>query len=83
MTEDEAKTKWCPLNRTRVFVNSEEPFKAPVGAKCIGSACMMWREHVVIDADRKGADSPDGTGWKWSGVAWAHTSGHCGLAGKP
>jgi hypothetical protein len=30
MTEDEAKTKWCPQAEHRDW-------------KCIGSACMAWR----------------------------------------
>lgn len=48
MTEDEAKTKWCPVANTRFI---------PAGAgatasdRCIGSACMAWREtHMVTDA---------------------------------
>ena len=35
MTEDEAKTKWCPMTLGRTPPNPEA---------CGGSACMAWRE---------------------------------------
>lgn len=45
MTEDEAKTKWCPMVRaesaTRHLVDGS------VEANCIGSACMMWRTPAI------------------------------------
>ena len=74
MTEEEAKTKWCPFARIPdgepvVAVNRPEPYgDVP---KCLGSFCMMWRWQD----DPTGAQPPDGpepnmTGW-------------CGLAGKP
>jgi hypothetical protein len=53
MTEDEAKTKWCPMVR---FVPSTEDHRAITNrvdvlvpddsksiALCIGSACMAWQ----------------------------------------
>jgi hypothetical protein len=46
MTEDEAKTKWCPYVR---FVDCEDrlydnrPSSMQNGAKCLGSGCMAWR----------------------------------------
>lgn len=39
MTEDEAKTKWCPFARV---VDSARGTDGE-GARCIGSACMAWR----------------------------------------
>lgn len=51
MTEEEAKTKWCPF--TRVVVNAENysngnrfenGHRYNEQALCIGSACMAWRE---------------------------------------
>jgi hypothetical protein len=56
MTEEEAKTKWCPLVRFyEVEPNSGRPIiinRASDGAigkesACIGSACMMWRWKTV------------------------------------
>lgn len=41
LTEEEAKTKWCPYSNTH-------PSQA--GAQCIGSSCMAWRKHD--DGDR-------------------------------
>jgi hypothetical protein len=58
MTEDEAKTKWCPMSRLAgaesdntvshsqaVFNRLQMPnasISLPSGVLCIGSACMMW-----------------------------------------
>jgi hypothetical protein len=73
MTEDEAKQKLCPMARNEVL-DSNDNFHALTnrGAKCIGSACMMWRkekleytEEPIPEADFR---SPPG---------------YCGLAGKP
>ena len=81
MTEEEAKTKWCPLlgiASAAFHANREARSDAP--KKCIGSGCMMWRENqsmqdVVLGNPAGGRKSiikqmaPDGTGY-------------CGLAGK-
>lgn len=40
MTEQEAKTKWCPMVRIDAIVVGDEIHRR--GA-CIGSGCMMWR----------------------------------------
>lgn len=81
MTEDEAKTRWCPfarvtdphrtLNKAWNRVDSRSgaaPFLSPPPALCIGSACMAWRR------DLDGADDTK--------VGWG-TNGYCGLAGRP
>lgn len=57
MNEAEAKTKICPI----LFA----PFPTAIGAKdprspqgkCIGSACLMWRWHLQVEAQR---DNPPG-----------------------
>lgn len=42
MTEEEAKSKWCPMIRyERDLVNRSSPH--PQNMNCIGSDCMMWR----------------------------------------
>ncbi len=78
MTEDEARTKRCPI-----FVNAS--LQAIVGlgkeavpsfnraCNCLGSDCMMWRARQTVE---DGPDNPDI-------VAANPTSGWCGLAGKP
>lgn len=69
MTEELARTKWCPMMRSS---NSGQPVGVTVNnlqeayfsINCIASACMMWR-----------ADDPTYTGYSSS-------TGYCGLAGK-
>ena len=82
MTEQEAKTKWCPFARvSAVFRYSHEENRtnefavaynrsatdSPVTARCIGSACMAWRWEVKLKVINSPADE----------------SGYCGIAGKP
>ena len=90
LTEDQAKTKWCPMvryvparkfsfGRIKVAVNrwldSDETQLSPMPSCCIGSDCMAWRWECT------GAVGyfADGTA-----VEGDHKeSGYCGLAGKP
>lgn len=69
MTEDEAKTKWCPMARAwaegndghAASINRQyQRGKPDIDCYCIASDCMMWR-------------SLDGV----------TVHGYCGLAGKP
>lgn len=68
MTEDEAKTKWCPFAQTVISdgnAGNRLSYGTPrfsVGeitadTRCLGSGCMAWR---------------------WQN----RTDGHCGLAGR-
>lgn len=80
MTEDEAKTKWCPFVRLVAADQEQEklvysgnrlldPDSGKIhtkGALCIASACMAWRWD--IDKNRAGPDVDHG---------------YCGLAGVP
>lgn len=71
MTEDEAKTKWCPLTRLAygagvngsVTLNRDrygQPFDE---ARCLGSRCMMWVADYVKSSTGK--------------------EGYCGIARSP
>jgi hypothetical protein len=69
MTEDEAKTKWCPFTRVmningqgggNRWDKSGAPAHSPNNSLCIGSACMAWRWGERLESER-----------------------YCGLAGKP
>ena len=73
MTEDDAKTKWCPFTRTTqiteyagaVAVNRlvERDGRKAAPTVCIASGCMAWRwVHPQHDEEAEG---------------------FCGLAGKP
>jgi hypothetical protein len=77
MTEDEAKTKWCPFAR----IDPQQPGSwgnrpaSHMGVHCIASACMAWRwgtpdwETYWTDNEFPGGNAlqrvrPDGTGWE-------------------
>lgn len=75
MTEDEAKTKWCPFARVPMSYLDNSPAPAVnraysgnsayEGSLCIASACMAWRWAGTASQYPKSSDVP----------------GYCGLAG--
>ena len=88
MTEDEAKTKWCPFARVSLHdgeaIGNHAANRFPVNtggemySRCIGSECMAWRwKYVLPDESTElgmNAHKTDSDG-NWLG--------YCGLAGKP
>jgi hypothetical protein len=88
MTEDEAKTKWCPMARGPFFNgnlgavvttgNRTWEVEPKSGCLCLASDCMMWRwtRHPRTEPVnfREMAD--------WDNVADAKGAGGCGLAGE-
>lgn len=97
MTEDEAKTKWCPFVRMPMKLRDQFHVANRVmidgiddGPKCIGSACMAWRwarpywkplEQGESSVNR-GMRFYDGSGNEVPPPS-SETDGFCGLAGKP
>ena len=84
VTEEEAKTKWCPFARVPVGTETLEwvvgnranqtgPGGLYKGSKCIASQCMAWRWA----GERLDAASHERADWK------RETVGYCGLAGTP
>ena len=77
MTEDEAKTKWCPHVR---FVDCEDrlydnrPSSMQNGAKCLGAGCMAWRWQP------NWGESPENPA---ACTELPPIEGYCGLAGRP
>ena len=66
-TEEEAKTKWCPMAMVQYISGSynrhhERKSNIP---PCIASSCMMWRVDEIDMLDPK------------------ESTGYCGLGGKP
>lgn len=87
VTEQEAKTKWCPEIRAdggscNAGVQNDKDVRL---GNCIGSGCMMWRARWrLLDADGKFVehyyfypprDLAEG--------CTAQAVGYCGKAGKP
>ena len=84
MTEEEARTKWCPFARVAIewqasigsanrgAADDEKPL-----TRCIGSACMAWRFGQYFKAEE---GHPARTVVQWTTDS---TEGYCGLAGKP
>lgn len=88
MTEEEAKTRWCPFirftdetdgtygvsNRGDVCDRSHNQ-EARDLSRCISSACMAWRWQRDAHYANAGAHLTH--------YSTSKTEGFCGLAGKP
>ena len=97
MTEDEAKTKWCPQYRVGVADDdtidnrlTRFPVQLPRAQMCLASECMAWRwepqtyEHHSNDVGSYVNTEPDTNryGVRVRGKALPR-EGYCGLAGRP
>jgi hypothetical protein len=77
MTEQEAKTKWCPMVNARNVIPGRHMhgvFESKGGRTydvcCIGTSCMMFRQRsYLLDIDGTSSGPTDDY--------------YCGLAGKP
>jgi hypothetical protein len=85
VTEEEAKTKWCPFARgmndnggNRIAYGSaddgpvEDDYTTDAAMKfpCIGSACMAFRRETTLQYDIA-KEQPSGDGWRASsGALW-------------
>lgn len=91
LTEEEAKTKWCPearanAGRTAIgtTLNRDDNGAPFVGCYCIGSACMAWRwrdpapEIEIFVAGEGNADFV-----RRRDRILAGRVGYCGKAGAP
>lgn len=85
MTEEEAKTKWCPMVQVRPG-RTDSGFFEPVDnrhAFCIGHLCMMWRVYRVPNGKPITLQAPDGIITVAHGITGSDEHGCCGLAGMP
>lgn len=87
MTEDEAKTKWCPM--ARVWSGGGAAFNRKIDehVNCYGSGCMMWRwaneknpdyvpQHNMLAQYPQHPAAMQGP-WRKS-----ETQGYCGMGGQ-
>lgn len=75
MTEQDAKTKWCPFARCAPEGWNRDADGGRECGRCIGSACMAWRwdgdktdggpvREEVIKPQEKFPDEPVGFRWR-------------------
>ena len=74
MTEEEAKTKWCPMVRVVYGIGDNRGLFEST-TTCIASDCMMWRNNTIDVMVTTPEDAE---------IAREHLEGgYCGLSGKP
>lgn len=87
MTEDEARSRWCPFARTERgtrVLDAQGATHWLADCACIASNCMAWRWtspphwRVQIVPGRTQAATKDE-----EGAYQTRGNGFCGLAGKP
>ena len=75
MTEDEAKTKWCPTAGASRFNRQDE--------LCMASGCMAWRRNVAMFDRMTGEPAIPGVAAIGDLEPRYTSHGYCGLAGAP
>lgn len=90
LTEEEAKTKWCPHVRQsdgigEVATNRWDEDNNPAYARCIASECMAWEWATKPNPDFKECNMwPDQRArHEMDRTLPDHERGYCGLSGKP
>lgn len=95
MTEDEARTKWCPFVRFHGTPSDDSIPNRDGGidsgrlglSRCVSSKCMAWREVTIEKRVLKdGTEPKPRQAYLAVDVAKinAHViGGYCGLVGKP
>ena len=90
MTEDEAKTKWCPQSRCA----NQDP---SLHDNCIASMCMAWRwseakrsaafleavQAHMVASDKPNFNTSVQAVYAETGGKFERSEGYCGLAGAP
>lgn len=86
MTEDEAKTRWCPF--VRLAAPADSQFAGTLGNRigddhggnlcCIASKCMAWRPYESAAFRDKAAAE-----FRHRGYRLVTDEGFCGLARNP
>lgn len=77
-SEAKAKTKWCPMVRSRVndgAGNCTAIIRTPDNCNCVASQCAMWRWYTP--------DYTKGPFFPPDDDYGADRYGYCGLAGIP
>ena len=94
MTDDEAKTKWCPFTRVVSVKGDFHRTDAynrllfdddTVGTRCIGSDCMAWRESgkTFLWHKKEKREILAGEVTMIDETEIRHDDkGHCGMVGK-
>lgn len=67
MTEEEAKTKWCPMTADERYARTH------LSQNCIGSACMVWQQTRPAESIT----------FHPAGRKELPAQGRCGMAGRP
>lgn len=89
MTEDQAKTKWCPFARQVVSIQHADGSHIAIGSAnrseggmlgmCVGSQCMAWRKRPTGDV----GGMRIGSKGEILELGRPAMGGFCGLAGRP